>query len=378
MTGLVKLLNAAAGNGSNDLVLLDESTHRWVAHVGLAPLLCHLIQNQPRYKQAVTLPPTLVSADMAARVAVADYLDSLEEILATSADIAQDITLLKGISACLHLYPQAYLRSMGDIDLLVPKNTQGPLEALLLSLGYRQQSTRPAEFYKTHHHSMPFVHPQKQTWVEVHTALLSNSEVATDRIFSLSQIQSQIVPITFRGHRTNRLSVEQELIYLATHWALERKCFAGGVMPFVDMLYLLRKHGHEFDWDRLVIWLKDSPAAVYVNLMLGFLVKNGIVSLPSELLTKLAAAQKYPLGASESILYKLIDNYSMRGRRSGAITSEANLSILWETLLLPRPAWENLLTAPWNILFVPENPRRFSPAFQFSRISRMLGLRKLL
>jgi len=315
---------------------------------------------------------------MVAQLAMSDALDALEEMLAASADIAREIILLKGISTCQYLYPEPHLRTMGDIDLLVPVHSQQRLETLLFDIGYRQQSSQPAEFYKAHHHSMPFFHPRKHTWVEVHTALLSNRCVASDRIFSSSHVDSQIVPMTFRGHRTNRLNYEQEMIYIAAHWALERKCFGGGVIPFVDIMYLIRNHGHEINWDHLLNSLDSSRTAIYLNLMLRYLQNHGIISLPPLLMTQLTSVQKYPLGISESILHRMIDRYSIRGRRSGRLATEANLRTLWDTLLMPHPTWQNILRTPWNILFVPTEPRRFSPAFQLARISRMLGLRKQL
>lgn len=376
MTGLLPFLRAVAANNYINPAVLEESTLRWITHAGLGPLFSHMAQNQRQANTGFVMPSLLSSADMAARVAMADYLDSLEEILAASADIAQEITLLKGISVCQHLYPEPHLRTMGDIDLLVPKNKQELLESLLLSLGYHQQSSQTAEFYATHHHSMPFFHPEKHTWVEVHSALLSNRNVASDRVFSSSHVASQIVPTTFRGHRTNRLNYEQEMIYIATHWALERKCFAGGVIPLVDMIYLVQKHGHEFNWDNLFGALKGSQATVYLYLMLQFLQKNGMVSLPPTLMRRLASAQSYPLGLSEPILLNLIDRYSIQGRRPSRLTSETIVGTIWETLLKAGPAWKNILRTPWNILFTPTQPRRFSPAFQLARISRMLGLRK--
>lgn len=379
MIGLIPILRAEGSDRKDlDLNLLDPATIRWGVHAGLGPLICHIYSGQCGQILDATSRDILRSADLAAKLATADMLDGLEEILAASADMASEIILLKGISTCQYLYPEPHLRTMGDIDLLIPTLSQQRLEILLLDLGYRQQSTRPAEFYKTHHHSMPFFHPRKHQWVEVHTALLSNRNVASDRIFSSMHVESQVVPLLFHGYKTNRLSFEQELAYTAAHWAFERKCFAGGVIPLVDMMYLIQKHGDEIDWDHLLVSLCGSQTVVYLNLMLRFLQKYGIVYLPNKLMARLASAQKYPLGVNEAILHGLIDNYSMRGKSPGQMASETNIGLLWETLLRPRPAWQNLLRASWNILSVPKNPRRFSPSFQLARIARMLGLRKQL
>lgn len=379
MIGLIPILRAAGfGRKNYDLNLVDPGTIRWAVHVGLGPLLYHVGGNQQTKIADAALRDILRSADWVAQLAMSDTLDALEEIFAASTDLAREIILLKGISTCQYLYPEPHLRTMGDIDLLVPAHNQRNLETLLFDLGYQQLSSRPAEFYKTHHHSMPFFHPKKHSWVEVHTALFSDQSLASDRVFSSTHVESQVVPIIFRGHKTNRFSYEQEMAYIAAHWAFERKCFAGGAIPLFDMMLLIQKYGHEIDWEHILISLGGSQTSVYLNLMLGYLQKNDVVRLAPKLITRLASAQKYPLGFSECILHSLIDSYSMRGKRPGQMTSETNLGLLWETLLRPRPAWQNLLRAPWNILSVPKNPRRFSLAFQLARISRMLGLRKQL
>lgn len=375
MIGLIPILR---DRNNFDLNLLDPVTIRWAIHAGIGPLIYDIHKDRFSQITDVASQNALQSADLAAKLVMADMLDALKEILAASATMTSEITLLKGISTCQYLYPEPHLRTMGDIDLLIPVHSQQRLETILLGLGYRQQSSQPAEFYKTHHHSMPFFHPINHQWVEIHTALLSNRSVASDRAFSLMHVESQVVPILFHGYKTNRLSYEQEMVYIAAHWAFERKCFVGGVIPLVDMMYLIQKHGDEIDWDHLLVLLDGSQTAVYLNLMLRFLQKFSMVNLPKKLMVRIASTQKYHLGISETILHYLIENYSMRGKHPGQIASEANLALLWDTLLRPRPAWLNLISALWSVLSASNNPRWFSPAFQLARISRMLGWRKQL
>jgi hypothetical protein len=213
MTGLIPALRAGiSGRNNFDPAHLDPASIRWAVHTGLGPLICHSNRNHLSGIADAASQDLLRSADMVAQLTMSDALDALEEILTASADIARDINLLKGISTCQYLYPEPHLRTMGDIDLLVPARSQQRLETLLLDLGYRQQSSRPAEFYDTQHHSMPFFRPVKQLWVEVHTALFSNANVAFDPVFSHSHLESQTVPIVLHGYRTNRLSLEQEMI----------------------------------------------------------------------------------------------------------------------------------------------------------------------
>lgn len=376
MTGLIPILRAAISSDHLDPAVLDKDTVLWAVRAGLGPLTFHLVGNRISEITEKASQGALRSADLVARLTISDTLDALEELLAVSADIAREIILLKGISACQFLYPEPHLRTMGDIDLLIPVHSRQRLETLLYDLGYRQQSNHPAAYYEAHHHSMPFFHPLRHIWVEVHTALFSGAPAASYPVFSPSHIGSRAVPITFRGHATNRLGSEQELIYLATHWALERKCFVGGAIPFFDLALIIRQQGSALDWKDVCARLRDSRTATYLYLMLRFLDKHGTVSIPPVVMQQLCGAQQHPLGNSEAILHGMIERYSMCGRSFGRVTSEANLGIIWETLLAPSPAWRNLFRVPGHVLFPPGQPRRFSPGFQLARLAGALGLRR--
>ena len=376
MTGLLPILRSAAFDREGlDPALLDESTIAWAIQAGLGPLIWHLAQKCLAKTKSGAVHDSLRSADLVAKLTVAETLDALEQILFCAPDISQEITLLKGVSICQRHYPMAHLRTMGDIDLLVPQAKQEPLESLLSRLGYRQQSNQPAEFYRTHHHSMPYFHPSRHIWVEVHTALLSNRNVAADPVFSSTYIASQIVPTTFRNYKTNRLSDELEMAYLAAHWALERRCFAGGAIPCVDMMYLIQRRGQEIDWKQLLVSLAGCTVASHLFLMLGFLNKHKLIALPPRFLERLAEILRFPLAGNETILHGLMEKYCMRGIPFGKITTETNIGILLETLLTPGPAWKNLIRTPRNILFPPQDKRRFNLAFQAGRISRALGFK---
>lgn len=376
MTGLIPILRAAISSDHLDPAVLDKDTVHWAVRAGLGPLTFRLVGKRKSGITDKTSQDALRSADLVARLTMSDALDALEELLAASADIARDIILLKGIAACQSLYPEPHLRTMGDIDLLIPVHSRQRLETLLCDLGYRQQSNHPAVYYETHHHSMPFFHPLRQIWVEVHTALFSGTQTASDPVFSPSHIGTRAMPITFRGHATNRLRPEQEIIYLASHWALERKCFAGGAIPFFDLALMIRQQGPALDWKDVCARLGDSRAATYLSLMLRFLEKHGVVSIDPADMQPLYGVQRHPLGNNEAILHGMIERYSMCGRPFGRLASEANLGIIWDTLLAPGPACRNLFSVPGHVLFPPGQPRRFSPGFQLARLAGALGLRR--
>ena len=371
MPGLLPLLRAVAADTDRlDPDLFDDAAVRWAIHVGLGPTLCRAVRNHPSCDRPREALEWLRGSDLAGRVVVGEILDALEEILVSSDPLAEQITLLKGASFSQLLYPEPHLRPMVDIDLLVPERSRAQLESVLRQLGYQQRSSLPSEFYQSHHHSMPFVHEARQLCVEVHTGLVSRVAAARDRIFSSAQLSSRIRPAIFRGHRTNRLCAELELAYTCTHWARERGCFAGGVVPLVDLVHQVTPRGGELDWDRLLSDLDDSHAATHVRLALGYLEHRAVIRLPPALSERLMQAQRWPLGPSEPILDRLLDRYAMQGRRFGRLTTVNNVRSAWDALLEPRSAWRNLAALPWKVCFPPKNPRRFDPIFQLGRLTK--------
>jgi hypothetical protein len=96
---------------------------------------------------------------------------------------------------------------------------------------------------------------------------------------------------------------------------------------------------------------------------------GGVLPLVDVIYLVLPGAQKHPVGWSEPILRGLLDRYAMQGRPFGGLASESSVRIVWNALLAPRSAAQNLLSVPWNVLFPPGNPRRFSPGFQLRRLT---------
>ena len=157
--------------------------------------------------------PLLQSADLTARVVSAEHFDALTEIV-DCCSFAAPLILLKGISIADQYYPEPHLRPMRDIDLLVRSESVSSVESALEKLGYvrRSKSGLPSPFFEAHHHSMPFMHPRRNVWVEIHdrlfrpATLLGNSDV-----FGIDRLAKEARPSEFKNRRVNRLSPELQL-----------------------------------------------------------------------------------------------------------------------------------------------------------------------
>lgn len=376
MHSLVPVLSAAGQDARDiDIESLSGQAIEWALTCGLGPLLYRANRAHPR---SVLSPhhALLVGADLTARAITAEMLDSLEEVLKAATAAGIEIALLKGISICQRHYPEPHLRAMGDMDLLVRKQAQPAMDRLLHELGYRQQSSLPPEYYMQHHHSMPFFHPQRRVWIEVHSELFPHfSKVANDRVFSVEHVWSQLIEDRFRGIRVAHLCDELHAIYLCAHWPGMLKP-ERALMPVLDMVYMLNRPDRQINWDQVLESIAGSSAASDVYLMLSLLERHRLAAVPPEILRRIKTRQKNIHAPNLLILHALFDSFILSGRPFGKLASSANTEIVWTTLLSPHSPLKNLASLGWNLLFPPSHPGRFNVKFQLRRMASALGFKR--
>lgn len=355
-----------------ELAAFDDQTLSWALDVGIGPLLLRTAGITRQNAAPSTHRMALLSADLTARVLCGMLLDATAEILDSASENAHAITLLKGISICEDLYPEPHLRTMGDIDLLVEPGMQRSIECLLYKLGYRQRSENPPEFYVNHHHSMPFYHLERPIYIEVHTSLFPvQMTVARDKVFLPEYVGRQRVFFLFRGHPARRLRPELQLVYICSHMA-ERLTWSREPLAFIDLILLLRKYGTELDWENILSSLEGTVAASHTYVMLSYLSNHGLARIPLDVLEVLKTTQKCVNRIALSQLHRIIDRYLLRRPLFTSVATTQTVGITWDTLLSPRHPLLNLLHVPWNILFVPNHPERFSVTFQIRRLRSVL------
>jgi hypothetical protein len=355
---MLSLLRAAAEDQDDlPLAAFTNAKVQWAVETGLGPLL---FRSTKAHHQAINAPlwPLVRAADLTARMLTSERYDALCEILDVCAGRVPPLLLLKGMSICDQHYPEPHLRLMRDIDFLVDEEAIPTVESLLHQLGYRQQSHKPPEFYATHHHRMPFFHPHRNIWVEVHQQLFpASSRVRTDRVFGLQHLKTQYRPAAFQGRQVNRLSDALQIVYIASHWATELKGI-GAMVAMLDLIYLL-KHTKDPDvWGQIGAWLLDSVAVVHLYLLLTYLNKYRLINIAPEILQALLVQQHAFGTVNLKLMHALIDRYIVDGKPFGYVRSLRHLDIIWQTCLLPGPPWHNLIRVPWHLFIASRLVRR--------------------
>ncbi|HSE86706.1 MAG TPA: nucleotidyltransferase family protein [Candidatus Binatia bacterium] len=341
---LIALLRTVAkGHAFPSLSLLKDREVSWIIEAGLGPLFWFESQKDAKTKSHSR---DFKAADLTTRLINQIQLETLSEILLRCKGLLPPITLLKGSSTGSELYPEPHLRVMRDLDLLVEPRDQPKLESILVEIGFQQRSTNNAEFYATHHHSMPFYHGGKDVWVEVHRGLWpDNSQLAKLVIFNPQNITAELRPSLLKGIPVMRLSTELQIVYTASHWALDLKR-RGGLFPFLDIIYLLRRAQQNIRWDAIFKWVQGSVAATHLYLVLSYLNKNKIIDLDNKILADLFGRQRSFGTLNLKIAHYLITRYIVAGKIP---ISSWKLAAFWDNLLLDHGAARNLISASKNI-----------------------------
>jgi hypothetical protein len=347
----------AAAEGRHDVPLaaLDDRVLAWAVETGLGPLVFDVTRDDPA-REAASAWPRIHSAHLTARLIAATQAEATAQILDGCTARACAVTLLKGISIAHQHYPEPALRPMRDIDILVGEADVAAAEAVLTDLGYRQRSRQPARFYEQHHHTMPFVHPRRGVWVEVHRALASpKGGRARADVLTADRVGANIEPARFQGRPTARLTSELQLVYLASHWAAGFRA-VGGAIALVDAIYLLRTTSGALQWDAVLGWLDDAPAAAgHLYALLGYLQSRRIAHLPPGLLGDLRRRQRAFGRINLAIVHAIIDRVLLSRAPAGRLLSPDRVRNGWNALFLPRAPVRNLAGLPWALL--PRRPR---------------------
>ncbi len=340
----------------------------YVREAGLAPLLWRAIG-----AGVDQVPPplrnSLLSADLTAQVRHGVTIEAAKQAVGVCNALAIAVTLLKGISISRQYYPAGHLRPMSDIDLLVPDAARQGLEAEFLRRGYRQG---PARMGPDPHHGEPLFDPQRQVWVELHSALFpGHSRLRQGRLFSHPGIAEETLAATLEGQPVGRLSNELQLIYIASYWARDistHGIHAGFVVPVLDAVCLLTAADPPLNWERLFRLLDNRVAAASLLILLTYLSRHEVVAIPADVLARLATGQDIAGRAERAILQTMVHRYLVGGRPFRPFHSWH----IWTNLIQPGSAAGKLIRLPWNILFPASYPYRYNASWQLWRITQRL------
>lgn len=147
------------------------------------------------------------------------------------------VVLLKG-AVLKDLYPSPDLRTMGDVDLLVPEEQLPLVQTYLTELGYIKMKS---------HSEKHDVYEGDGFQIEVHWALLNASRQKGGALFE-QELWTKLKPVHLLGKEFLTLSDEDFLIHLVVHAAGHFQLSGFGVRQLCDLTLWIEKK-EDWDWD---------------------------------------------------------------------------------------------------------------------------------
>jgi hypothetical protein len=171
---------------------------------------------------------------------------------------------------------------------------------------------------------------------------------STASIFRRENFDAQLRLSRFHGAEVYRLSLELQLVYLASHWAQDFTRI-GGLVAFADTIYLLKHAGPGFSWEWILRAVNRSIPATYLYLLLSYLVGYDLVRIAPGVMRELSLIQRSFGSRSLKMIHRMIDDYLFKATNFGPLLSERSVSIIWNTLMLPGPTFPKLALIPLNL-----------------------------
>ncbi len=177
-------------------------------------------------------------------------LGELRGIIAKFQQAGIVVLVLKGAHLAFTIYPEAALRPMSDIDLLVRAEDLPAAEAALASCGYYPSQASVSERLNRQqgHHLHLIKGGGASAAVELHWELLAGKadQRQVDAGWFWERVESFNLPDG--GAHAQGLDPTANLLYLAAHLFLKHQGGSDRLLWLFDIASLLERRGDEIDW----------------------------------------------------------------------------------------------------------------------------------
>jgi len=214
------------------------------------------------------------------------------------------VMVLKGIHLGSTVYPNAALRQMNDVDLLVDQSDVPAVAAILHTLGYRcDEELVLTRHFATDHHLPRFTKAGSDASFEVHWLITYPDKAYT---IPTAELWQRAQPVTVAGVTVLALGPEDLLLHICEH-ATYHHLLEQGIRFLCDIDALVRRYGTTLDWAavqaRATAW--GWTKGVYLALTLARQLLNS--PIPDAVICQLQPANANPALIDQAISHLFAD-----------------------------------------------------------------------
>jgi hypothetical protein len=189
--------------------------------------------------------------------------------------------VLKGAHLATLICPRPELRPMSDIDLLLSQTDLQRARLVLHEMGYRGDEQDD----KSRASHIPPLSKTFHPRVELHWRLDEMQPQSHEE-----DIWNRSRQVFVAGESARVLCPEDLIVHLCLHGAGHHQFSCGGKL-FMDLHYILKRHGDEIRWDALNQTARDWNASKSLHLTFHLGRKMAGLSIPDELAKPLTQAE---------------------------------------------------------------------------------------
>ena len=258
----------------------------------------------------------------------------LRTVLGCLRDAGIPVVVLKGAFLAEVVYGDVALRTMCDVDLMVPRTELPRAQAVLLDLGgIRVRPTGNELFWQEHHHPPPIV--LRRFSIELHWTITEPTGPVT---VDTAGLWNRVCPATVAGVQVLALAPEDQLLHLCLHFCRGNRLI--GLRSFCDIAQTIRIYRSEMNWQQATDIAHEWHAAKYVGLALHLARSMSGAEVPEDVLERLipgglddqvlGAARQAALGGGG------FETWTPVSGLVGARSFGDMVKLFWERVFLPR------------------------------------------
>lgn len=202
--------------------------------------------------------------------------------------------VMKGIPLSFVVYQNVATRPMSDVDILVPHAMAGDAVQILKKEGYRPANETILEHDLEFGRGMGFEDASGRE-LDLHWRAMPDSIKNSKE----SDFWDQAVPIEIKGTSAQRFSFTDELLQTVVHGV--RKNPEPPIRWVADAFMLIKSHGEEIDWNRLLSYAQRYKVLIQLKEGLNYLANEFRIDIPEDAQKKLYRCNP---GYAERVVYR--------------------------------------------------------------------------
>ncbi|WBW98962.1 nucleotidyltransferase domain-containing protein [Oceanirhabdus sp. W0125-5] len=223
-----------------------------------------------------------------------NHINNVLEILEIFYENQIPVIVLKGL-VLRYYYPNPYLRTMSDADILVHENNLKKCSELMESIGYKI-----IEESESHGAHIVFRKPGKLN-VEIHWTIVNDDFFKGSKAFE-KHIWDNAIKVELEGVKCLALSLEDLITHLFIHMATHIVSSGFGIRQLLDLVILIEKEAKNINWHKVIINISECGILKFSIVILNICNSLFNIDIPTEVKELDNVGEKYNGFVIEDIL----------------------------------------------------------------------------